>query len=454
MTAATTLTVGGVGFIGGVVASTPAGAIPACTAAGSTGLTAKAVATTNNQVITGTIDATGCDVGIFVGPGITGVTITADVSGANDHGIFAVDTSGLTITGSHVTGNGVAPHSTIAENKAIELAGVSDSSITGNTVTGNTADGGIGVADDGTDINPGAPNPGTAAKPATNVVVSGNHSDGNFGGCGIVVAAYDAGAGVSNVTVTGNTVTGSVGQFGPHGPVIGGIVVAADSPGTTVSNVTVGGVNTPGVTLGNNITGAFIPGIVVHSNAPGDHVSGVTLQGNTLNSDDWGAVDGPPQPAGIIVAASQIPPPVTPTLTGTTVKGNTISNEFYGTWLAGDSGTTLTGNTVSTFPGGRAVFSVPAPDSGYWMAASDGGVFNFGKAGFYGSTGGVKLNSPVVGIAPSPDQGGYWMVAKDGGVFNFGDAGFFGSTGGVKLTQPVVGMAATPYGFADPPASP
>jgi parallel beta-helix repeat protein len=443
--ASTALAAGGVGVLGGVVAPVGAASAATCAPAGSTGLTAALVATTGQNISGQTLNAAGCDVGIFVGPGVTGVTITHEtVTGANDHGIFAVDTSGLQISQSTVTGNGVAPNKAIAENKAIELVGVSGSSITGNTVTANTADGGIGIADNGP-LNPGAPNPGGAPTASTNDTVSGNHSDGNFGGCGIVIAAYNPGGGISFVTVTGNNVAGTVGKFGPHGPVIGGIVVAADTPATSVSNVSV---------QGNTITGSFIPGIVVHSNAPKDGVSGVTLKSNTLSLDDWGAVDGPPQPAGIVVAASQIPAPVTPTLTGTTIQGNTISQEFYGAWLAGASATTIAGNTVSTFPKGSAVFNVPTPGSGYWLSAADGGVFNYGQAGFYGSTGGVKLNAPIVGLAPSPDQGGYWEVAKDGGVFNFGDAGFYGSTGGMKLNAPIVGMAATPYGVAQPPASP
>jgi hypothetical protein len=37
---------------------------------------------------------------------------------------------------------------------------------------------------------------------------------------------------------------------------------------------------------------------------------------------------------------------------------------------------------------------------------------------------------------------GYWLVASDGGVFAYGDAGFFGSHGGKPLNQPIVGMAA------------
>jgi len=86
------------------------------------------------------------------------------------------------------------------------------------------------------------------------------------------------------------------------------------------------------------------------------------------------------------------------------------------------------------------------PDSGYWQTGSDGGVFTFGNAGYYGSTGGIHLNQPIVGMAPTPDGKGYWLVASDGGIFNYGDAGFYGSTGAIRLNKPIVGMAATADG--------
>ncbi|HXY27578.1 MAG TPA: IPT/TIG domain-containing protein, partial [Acidimicrobiales bacterium] len=83
---------------------------------------------------------------------------------------------------------------------------------------------------------------------------------------------------------------------------------------------------------------------------------------------------------------------------------------------------------------------------GYWEVASDGGIFSFGDAGFYGSMGGQPLNRPIVAMAATPDGRGYWEVASDGGIFSFGDAQFYGSTGGLRLNQPVVGMAAAPGG--------
>src|ERR1700730_7701621 len=69
------------------------------------------------------------------------------------------------------------------------------------------------------------------------------------------------------------------------------------------------------------------------------------------------------------------------------------------------------------------------PTGGYCLVASDGGLFAFGNARFFGSTGNLRLNQPVVGMAATPDGGGYWLVAADGGVFSFGDAPFHGSAG-------------------------
>ena len=87
-----------------------------------------------------------------------------------------------------------------------------------------------------------------------------------------------------------------------------------------------------------------------------------------------------------------------------------------------------------------------ATTSGYWMVAADGGVFSFGNAAFYGSTGGIHLNAPVVGMAPTPSSNGYWLVTADGGIFAFGGATFYGSMGGHPLNSPVVGMATTADG--------
>ena len=118
--------------------------------------------------------------------------------------------------------------------------------------------------------------------------------------------------------------------------------------------------------------------------------------------------------------------------------------------FAGDasytSATTSSAFVVTPLP--ASVTAPPAGGSasvGYWLAASDGGVFSFGDANFYGSMAGRPLNRPVVAIPPAPDGKGYWLAASDGGVFSFGDANFYGSMGGKPLNRPVV-AASSPVG--------
>lgn len=80
---------------------------------------------------------------------------------------------------------------------------------------------------------------------------------------------------------------------------------------------------------------------------------------------------------------------------------------------------------------------------GYWIVTADGGVFTFGNAPFFGSTGGQPLNAPIVDAGVTKDGGGYWLQAADGGIFGFGNAEFHGSTGDVQLNKPMVSFAAT-----------
>ena len=120
----------------------------------------------------------------------------------------------------------------------------------------------------------------------------------------------------------------------------------------------------------------------------------------------------------------------------------------------------------------------PRPGQGYWLVASDGGLFAFGNAGYYGSipgiglapagTGGAakQLNAPIVGMVPSVDGAGYFMVASDGGVFAFGDARYTGScpaiggcSGAAVAVMPdatgggywVVTVNGSVYAFGDAP---
>ncbi|HZU73055.1 MAG TPA: SpoIID/LytB domain-containing protein [Acidimicrobiales bacterium] len=120
------------------------------------------------------------------------------------------------------------------------------------------------------------------------------------------------------------------------------------------------------------------------------------------------------------------------------LQGSSGSVSVSGASFAGDFGLKSDWFSVIGTPSGGV--------DGYWIGASDGGMFSFGNANFYGSTGNLKLNKPVVGMAATPDGAGYWLVASDGGIFTFGDARFFGSTGAIRLNKPIVGMAPTADG--------
>ena len=136
------------------------------------------------------------------------------------------------------------------------------------------------------------------------------------------------------------------------------------------------------------------------------------------------------------------------------IVGATTTNDRHGYWLvAGDGGIFNYGDAHFYGSTGDIVLNKPIVGMasthdglGYWMVASDGGVFSYGDAVFHGSTGAIVLNKPVVGMAATPDGKGYWLVASDGGVFSFGDATFYGSTGDITLNRPIVGMEPTPDG--------
>jgi hypothetical protein len=112
----------------------------------------------------------------------------------------------------------------------------------------------------------------------------------------------------------------------------------------------------------------------------------------------------------------------------------------------GDTTTLVQQKGGGGFNGSPVGLATTADGKGYWEVYSDGGVFAFGDAKFYGSMGGTRLVQKIVGITATADGNGYWLVAADGGVFAFGDAVFAGSTGGLTLNASVVGMARNPDG--------
>jgi Peptidase A4 family/IPT/TIG domain len=135
---------------------------------------------------------------------------------------------------------------------------------------------------------------------------------------------------------------------------------------------------------------------------------------------------------------------------------------FVTVYTAGGSSQSVAADAftyVAAQPATPPVTSSGTPTSthGYWLDGSDGGIFTFGSAQFYGSTGSLKLQRPVVGIVPTANRGGYWLDASDGGIFAFGDSGFYGSIPGLglhpagsgqpnSLDAPIVGMVPSADG--------
>jgi len=214
----------------------PAGAkaAPTCTATGfmrdNINLTAAMIPTNLNPNVTGSVNAAGCNIGVYYGPGITG-TVTAQVFGANYYGVVN-NGSHVTVTGSQIHDIGENPlngdqhgygiyftedtgaKGTITKNlvwnyqkNGIVVRGLgSNATISNNTVIGQ---GPVNyIAENGIEVGQGA-----KATISHNIVV-GNSYTGNSGGAtgsGILIyggscygVALTTGVHITNNTIIGN----------------------------------------------------------------------------------------------------------------------------------------------------------------------------------------------------------------------------------------------------------
>ena len=330
------------------VGTTGVHAAPSCSPAGTTGLTTLLIAHSDQDIKDKTINAAGCDVGVYVPPGSKHVMIRGnDLSGAGIHGIFVQDSSHITIRDNNVHDNSagvpkvscdfVKEGPCLAEGKAIQLDGTSDSIIARNTIT-NDQFGGISIADDG-QVDPGALNPGNLS-PANHNIVIGNTITKVAHDCGIVVAVYNDKNIAEDNLILNNNVEGSLPPFGRN-PYVGQIVVATDGPGATIRDTFV---------FHNVVNGSTLPGIVVHSNAPGDSISRTVIINNELGNNGYYppffstpstpvAADGTTGISIVAEAASGMTNP--PTISETVLINNSVTPDQIGVWLCNTSGTLL-----------------------------------------------------------------------------------------------------------------
>lgn len=102
--------------------------------------------------------------------------------------------------------------------------------------------------------------------------------------------------------------------------------------------------------------------------------------------------------------------------------------------------------TTTVSGGGRAILGMArdstANNDGYWLCGTDGGVFSFGDARYYGSLAGTPLAAEITGIAFKDHNSGYWLCGADGGVFSYGAAKFYGSIPsiGVTIVAPIAAI--------------
>ena len=292
----------------------------------------------------------------------------------------------------------------------------------------------------------GAPAVGALMQPGQEVVVNVTFAPTLYGGYSSTFEVDSTGGNVA-IALSGNATSAGVLSIAPTSIDYGPVAVGSTSTKSfTVSNS--GNTNLTITKSKPPTTGPFVASTILAEGTtllPGESrtetvVFTPTAVGTVTDSWIINANDG----TGLwSISFSGTGTQAPPTTTGSTTPS-------HGYWLVGSDGGIFsfgsaqfhgsTGNLALQRP---VVGIVPTRDNGgYWLDASDGGVFSFGDTQFFGSIPGLglhpagsglphSLNDPIVGMVPSTDDGGYFMVASDGGVFAFGDAHFAGSCPGI-----------------------
>jgi hypothetical protein len=313
-------------------------AIPGDTVSVAAGTYPESVTLTKQLALVGggaTIDAAGFDNGVVIsGAGSAGSEVRGfTVKNAGLEGIFAVQTSRLTIAGNTVINNdtyGVFSPQCINQpddcGEAVHLQTVTDSTVSHNLVRDNV--GGILLTDEN--------------GPTSGNTISDNQVLDNVEDCGITLASHYFQLGAPVAPAVGGVYENQVLHNTSNGNGAAGIGVFAGPPGAAAWG---------NVVVGNTAMNNGLPGVAIHSHTPFQNVNDNVIANNTLagnGPDD--DIPGDDADTGIGVFSAVIP------IAHTVISANRISDEHYGIFTL--NAVTLSGLPSNKFDGVAVPISI------------------------------------------------------------------------------------------------
>ena len=240
-------------------------------------------------------------------------------------------------------------------------------------------------------------------------------------------------AGGTSVTITGTSFTGATGV--KFGTVAATNVVVVNSTSITATSPTGTGTVDVTVTTPAGTSPASAADHFTYNPTPPPPPAGATQSAQATCGSTTGTSTA--SLPGIISASFACPGAVTVSKYGGNPTTGAVSGGtgvYYDVEVA--AGSTMPSLTITVCGLGTGGQSIDWWNGSAWVPFSNQ-TFN-SSTGCVTATVNASGTSPTIGqlsgtpVAASSNSlsSGYWLVASDGGIFSFGDAGFFGSTGG------------------------